>query len=195
MAAAVRLPDRVQERFTHAVVTYLDEDGRPMAVAAAFRHDAERGVVELDGFHPAPAEGSQVNVVFSHIRPQPGSGYDERRYVQLWGPLTRSGTGYEVLPERTQGWDEEDLPFFEYAERGVPRAMRYMDTLSRETGRAVRPRLAPGWLFLRATRLPFLSATFVPVLIGIAVAANERRLTLCVARMPGICASSMQHVP
>src|SRR2546421_4069193 len=55
--------------------------------------------------------------------------------------------------------------------------MRYMDTLSRETGRIVRPRLAPGWLFLRATRLPFLSATFVPVLIGIAVAANERQFT------------------
>ena len=160
-----------------------------MAVAAAFRHDAERGVVELDEFHPAPAEGSQVNVVFSHIRPQPGSGYDERRYVQLWGPLMRSGSGYEVLPERTQGWDEEDLPFFEYAERGVPRAMRYMDALSRETGRAVRPRLAPGWLFLRATRLPFLSATFVPVLIGIAVAANERRFTWWLALITLIGAS------
>src|SRR2546423_4833108 len=175
MAAAVRLPDRVQERFTHAVVTYLDEDGRPMAVAASFRYDRQREAVTLEEFHPAPPEGSEVNVVFSHIRPQPGSGYDERRYVQFWGPLRRSGTGYEVRPERTRGWDEEDLPFFEYAERGVPRALRYMETLSRETGRPVRPKLAPGWLFLRATRLPFLSATFVPVLLGIAVAGNEGR--------------------
>jgi 1,4-dihydroxy-2-naphthoate octaprenyltransferase len=31
--------------------------------------------------------------------------------------------------------------------------------------------LSPGWLFLRATRLPFLSATFVPVALGTAVAA------------------------
>jgi 1,4-dihydroxy-2-naphthoate polyprenyltransferase len=189
MAAGLELPERVQDRFTHAVVTYLDEDERPMAVATSFRYDVERGVVGLDAFQPAPAEGSDVNVVFSHIRPQPGSGYDERRYVQLWGPLRRSGTGYEVLPERTQGWDEEDLPFFEYAERGVPRAMRYMDALSRETGRSVRPRLAPGWLFLRATRLPFLSATFVPVLIGIAVAANERRFTWWLALLTLLGAS------
>ena len=26
---------------------------------------------------------------FSHIRPQPGIGYDERRYVSLWGRLQR----------------------------------------------------------------------------------------------------------
>ena len=35
----------------------------------------------------------------------------------------------------------------------------------------MRPKLSFGWLFLRATRLPFLSATFVPILLGIAVAA------------------------
>jgi 1,4-dihydroxy-2-naphthoate octaprenyltransferase len=63
------------------------------------------------------------------------------------------------------------MSFFEYSERGVPQAQRYMDRLSEETGRAVKPRLAPGWLFLRATRLPFLSATFVPVALGVAVAA------------------------
>jgi 1,4-dihydroxy-2-naphthoate octaprenyltransferase len=63
------------------------------------------------------------------------------------------------------------MPFFEYSERGVPQAHRYMDRLAEETGKPVRPRLSPGWLFLRATRLPFLSATFVPVALGTAVAA------------------------
>ena len=35
----------------------------------------------------------------------------------------------------------------------------------------MRPRLSRGWLAMRATRLPFLSATIVPVLVGIAIAA------------------------
>src|SRR5205814_4769174 len=37
--------------------------------------------------------------------------------------------------------------------------------------RTVRPRLDTGWLLLRATRLPFLSATVVPVGLGTAIAA------------------------
>jgi len=45
--------------------------------------------------------------------------------------------------------------------------------LSAEKGRLIRPRLSPGWLFLRTTRLPFLSATVVPVLLGIAIAARD----------------------
>ncbi len=63
------------------------------------------------------------------------------------------------------------MSFFEFSERGVPQARRYLDQVSAETGREVKPRLSFGWLFLRATRLPFLTATFVPILLGIAVAA------------------------
>jgi uncharacterized protein (TIGR00369 family) len=110
----------------------------------------------------------RVNVVFSHIRPQPGIGYDERRYVSLWGPLRRAEEGLEFTPEREQHWDEQEMSFFELSERGVPQARKYLDRLSEDTGREVRPRLSFGWLFLRATRLPFLTATFVPVLLGIA---------------------------
>jgi 1,4-dihydroxy-2-naphthoate octaprenyltransferase len=62
------------------------------------------------------------------------------------------------------------MTFFEYSERGVPQAHRYLRQVSEEIGREVRPKLSFGWLFLRATRLPFLTATFVPVLLGIAVA-------------------------
>ncbi|MDQ3938152.1 MAG: prenyltransferase, partial [Chloroflexota bacterium] len=40
-----------------------------------------------------------------------------------------------------------------------------------ELGRPVKPRLSFGWLTMRATRLPFLSATFIPVSIGLAIAA------------------------
>ena len=63
------------------------------------------------------------------------------------------------------------MTFFEYSERGVPQAHHYLDRMWAETGRDVRPKLPFGWLFLRTTRLPFLTATFVPVLLGIAVAS------------------------
>ena len=114
-----------------------------------------------------------MNVVFSHIRPQPGIGYDERRYVSLWGRLHRTNGQLELVPERVQHWDEQEMSFFEFSERGVPQAHRYMDRLSEEAGRIIKPRLPAGWLFLRATRLPFLSATFVPVALGTAVAALQ----------------------
>lgn len=161
------------ERFTHAVIAFVDDDGYPLAVATQFRVD-ERGVVVLDapaGEEVQPPDGEEVNVVFSHIRPQPGVGYDERRYVSLWGELRRANGHLELAPRREQHWDEEEMSFFELSERGVPQARRYFERVSGETGRDVRPRLSFGWLFLRATRLPFLSATFVPVLLGLAIAA------------------------
>jgi len=144
-----------------------------MSVATDFEADAARRIVTLRGVagEVQPPVDEQVSVVFSHIRPQPGVGYDERRYVSLWGKLRREGDSYVLTPERELGWDEQDVPFFEYSERSLPQARRYYERVSRETGRDVKPQLSRGWLFLRATRLPFLSATFVPILLGIAVAA------------------------
>lgn len=164
---------RLEERFGHAVIAYVDADGYPMSVATDFEVDEARGTVSLRAVagDTQPPEGERVNVVFSHIRPQPGVGYDERRYVSLWGPLRQTEGGLEFSPEDVQHWDEEEMSFFEYSERGVPQAKRYLERVSAETGREVRPKLSFGWLFLRATRLPFLTATFVPILLGIAVAA------------------------
>jgi 1,4-dihydroxy-2-naphthoate octaprenyltransferase len=174
MSVAPELLDKLEDRYTHAVVAFLDDDGYPMSVATAFSVQPGRASVVLDavaGDRVSPPEDREVNVVFSHIRPQPGQGYDERRYVSLWGRLHRTDGHMEFVPERVQHWDEQEMPFFEFSERGVPQALRYMDKLSEATGRLVKPRLSPGWLFLRATRLPFLSATFVPVALGVAVAA------------------------
>ncbi len=162
------------ERFDHAVIAFVGSDGYPLSVAAGFRVETERGVVVLDrpgGEDVQPPEGESVNVVFSHIRPQPGVGYDERRYVSLWGPLRRVDGRLELEAERVQHWDEQEMTFFEFSERGVPQARRYFEQVSAEQGRQVGPKLSFGWLFLRATRLPFLTATFVPIFLGIAVAA------------------------
>src|SRR5207237_7090700 len=137
----------------------------------------DRGVVVLDavnGEAVSPPEDVGVNVVFSHIRPVPGFGYDERRYVSMWGKLHRTDGHLEFVPEGEQHWDEQEVPFFEFMERSVPQAHRYMAQVSEETGRPVKPTLSPFWLFLRATRLPFLSATIVPIGVGIAVAGLHR---------------------
>ena len=77
-----------------------------------------------------PPSDEAVNVVFSHIRPQPGIGYDERRYVSLWGPLRRTDSGLELTPDRVQHWDEQEMTFFEYSERGVPQAHRYLEQVT-----------------------------------------------------------------
>src|SRR4029079_8529255 len=40
--------DRLEAKFTHAVVSFLDADGYPLSVATGFRVDADRGLVALE---------------------------------------------------------------------------------------------------------------------------------------------------
>jgi 1,4-dihydroxy-2-naphthoate octaprenyltransferase len=75
-----------------------------------------------------------------------------------------------VVPAHTSGWNEQQVPFVEYCERNVPRAHRYLRRLSEERGSTVRVRLPLRWRLFLATRVPFLTATLVPVLLGAAVA-------------------------
>ena len=160
--------------YPHVVVSWVDDDGFPTSVATSLETDPEAVVARLvaPAGMPIPAD-RDVNVVGSHIHPTTG-GYDERRYLQLWGRVT---DGVVFAPTRAWGWDETEMPFFEYSERSVPQSRRYLTALSAEKGRTIRPRLSPFWLALRTTRLPFLSATAVPVLLGIAVAASHGAFT------------------
>jgi 1,4-dihydroxy-2-naphthoate octaprenyltransferase len=90
------------------------------------------------------------------------------------------------------GWDETEVPFFEYSERSVPRSRRYFDALSAERGTPVKPRLSFGFLAMRTTRLPFLTAMIVPVLLGIAIAASHGVFDLMSAALTVIGASFVQ---
>ena len=177
--------------FGHVVVAWIDDDGYPISVATTCSVDGAAGTVAL-----APTAGltiptdRELDVVGSRIRPQPGVGYDQRRYVQLWGRV-RDGLVFE--PTRAWGWDENELPFFEYSERSVPQSRRYLEKLSEEKGRTIRPRLSPFWLALRTTRLPFLSATAVPVLLGIAVAATHGAFTWWTALLT-LIGGSLAHL-
>ena len=161
--------------YAHAVLAYTDRSGHPVNVATSFRGDEQRGVIVLDtpSIPEAPAPGTEVNVTFSHIRPYPGVGYDQRRYVSVWGTISAANGTLEVKPSRTHGWDEERMSFFELCERSVPTAHRYMRKLSAERGETVKPTMSLGWLFFLATRVPFLTATFVPVLLGAVIARAD----------------------
>ena len=160
--------------YPYVVVSWVDDSGYPTSVATSFDADPAAGTVRIGSpaGMPIPTD-REISLTGSHIRPQPGIGYDERRYLQLWG----RSDGTTFTPSRAWGWDETEVPFFEYSERSVPQSRRYLAALSVEKGRTIRPRLSPFWLALRTTRLPFLSATAVPVLLGIAVAASHGAFT------------------
>ena len=157
--------------YERAVLCYIDRDGYPVNVATGFRVD-EPGVVYLEAFDApdAPKAGDDVELIFSHVRPRPGVGYDERRYVNVWGTLHKAFGELVVVPTRVGGWSEQHVPFVEYCERNVPRAHDYLRRLSDERGSPVRARLPLRWRLFLATRVPFLTATLVPVLLGAVIA-------------------------
>ena len=160
--------------YSHAVLAYVDAEGYPVNVATEFETDAESGTIRLarPSVPSDPPRDAEVNVTFSHVRPREGVGYDQRRYVSVWGTITKANGSLELQPHRSHGWDEERMSFFELCERSVPSAHVYMRKLSEEQGRPVKPTLSLGWLIFLATRVPFLTATFVPVMLG-AVVARE----------------------
>ena len=177
---------RLLADYPHVVVSWVDDDGFPTSVASTLEAEPEAGIARLAAPAGMPIpDDREVSVVGSHIHPTTG-GYDERRYLQLWGRVRR---GVRFEPTRAWGWDETEMPFFEYSERSVPQSRRYLTALSAEKGRTIRPRLSPFWLALRTTRLPFLSATAVPVLLGIAVAASHGAFTWWTALLTLIGAS------
>jgi 1,4-dihydroxy-2-naphthoate octaprenyltransferase len=160
--------------YRRAVLSWVAEDGYPMNVDVEIEVRPAEGAVRFDepaGFRIAP--GTPVAITGSHVRPLPDRGFDERRHVTVWGAaLPRPRGRFAVTPSRVWAWDEADLPLPAAYERNLPRARRYFEALSAERGELVRPTLPRGLLLFRATRAPFLSATFAPVLLGLAVAAR-----------------------
>jgi len=156
------------QAYPHAVLAYVGPDGYPVNIAVDFSTSSE-GVVEIGpvGHDYRPTADQDVELTFSHIRPQPGIGYDERRYINLWGRAVPVDEGFRVAVRRATGWDEAETPFFEYAERSVAEGRTYLDDVG------ARPRLSRWWTFFLATRLPFLTATLIPVGLGGVVAGRD----------------------
>jgi 1,4-dihydroxy-2-naphthoate octaprenyltransferase len=179
--------------YPYHVLTWIDDAGYPVSVAVVAELLPTAG---LATFVPpaglAVPVDRELSLTGSHIRPQPGYGYDERRHVTAWGLATPTARGLTLKATSAWGWDEQELPFFEYSERSVDQSRRYFDALSAERGTPVKPRLSLGWLAMRATRLPFLSATIVPVLLGIAIAAAHGFFDLWAAILTVIGACFVQ---
>ena len=186
-------------RYPFAVVTWVDDAGFPVSVATTFRlrgtdGDASAPHLLIDAPQPAIPTDREVSVAGSHIRPQPGVGYDERRYLCLWGRASAGPDGSVAFTgERAWGWDEAEMPFFEYSERSVPQSRRYLERLSVERGAPVKPKLALPWLILRTTRLPFLTATLVPVFLGLAIAARHQAFDWAIALLV-VLGGSLAHL-
>ena len=175
------------------VLTFVDDAGYPVSVAVHAAIDPTAGTATFDA--PAGIDlpaGGRVSLTGSHIRPQPGYGYDERRHVTVWGRASTADGQVTVHAARAWGWDEAEVPFFEYSERSLGQSRRYFDALSAERGTPVKPRLGFGWLALRTTRLPFLTATIVPVVLGIAIAARQGSFDLLTAVLTVIGAAFVQ---
>jgi 1,4-dihydroxy-2-naphthoate octaprenyltransferase len=175
------------------ILTWVDETGYPVSVAVEAGIDPAEPMARFE----APAgvtipTDRQVSLTGSHIRPQPGYGYDERRHVTVWGPATIAGSAVTVTGRTAWGWDEAEVPFFEYSERSVGKSRKYFDALSVERGTPVKPKLSFGFLTLRTTRLPFLTATLVPVLLGILIAASHGSFDLVAAVLTIIGACFVQ---
>jgi 1,4-dihydroxy-2-naphthoate octaprenyltransferase len=181
------------------IASWVEDTGYPVSVAVAATIDP----VGLTATFVPPAGlavpiDRDVSLTGSHIHPQPGYGYDERRHVTVWGRVSPGirpdtmGRTVTLVGRSAWGWDEAEVPFFEYSERSVPRSRRYFDALSAERGTPVKPRLSFGFLAMRTTRLPFLTATIVPVLLGIAIAASHGSFDLAAAALTVIGAAFVQ---
>jgi 1,4-dihydroxy-2-naphthoate polyprenyltransferase len=180
--------------YPHQILSFVDAEGYPVNVALVADVDPATRSATFEPPAGLKVPNDQVvSLTGSHIRPQPGYGYDERRHVTVWGRVAPAAQGgLALVAERAWGWDEAELPFFEYSERSVGQSRRYFDALSAERGTPVRPRLSFGALALRTTRLPFLSATIIPVVLGIAIAASEGSFDLLTAFLTVVGASFVQ---
>ena len=170
--------------FSHAILSFVGDDGYPVAVATGFRvADNVIAVEPVSLDEPSLGGENEIHLVFSHIRPQPGVGYDERNYVEFTGRLNTAGPAWTFIPASARGWSESDIPFMELCERALPQARRYLASLSDERGVEVKPKMSIGLRFFLATRLPFLTASLVPVALGIAAAATQHRFNLGLAAL------------
>ena len=72
--------------YPYQILTWVDDAGYPLSVAV----EATIDPAALTATFAPPAGLSvptdrPVSLTGSHIRPQPGYGYDERRHVTVWG--------------------------------------------------------------------------------------------------------------
>jgi 1,4-dihydroxy-2-naphthoate octaprenyltransferase len=158
--------------YPRALISWIAEDGYPMNVDVEIEVRSAESVVRFDepaGFHIAP--GTTAAVTASHVRALPAGGFDERRHVTVWGQVSPRPRGrYAVTPNRVWAWGEDDMPLAESYGLRMAQARRYFEAVSVGRLVAIRPRMSGRLALFRASHAPFLRATVVPLLLGLAVA-------------------------
>ena len=169
--------------YPRAVLSWIAEDGYPMNVDVEIEVKPAESTVrfaEPPGFRIAA--GTPVAITESLVRPLPEGGFDARRYVTVWGHVSaRPRSRYAVMPNRVWAWGEDDQPLAASYGRRLPQARRYFEAVSVGHAVAIRPRLSGRLALFRAARAPFLRATFVPLLLGLAVAIRAGVVDLVTA--------------
>lgn len=154
--------------FDEVAVVFIDEDGYPFSYPSSYRVEGGEIIVERPGYVKPP---EHPLLVFNHITPLPAGGYTNRRYLAVRCRLKGSDGVLRLKPVGSYGWDESKTHFIQYCEMNVERGLKYLEELGSKLGRRMKPSVSGLSLMLRATRLPFLIATVVPVLLGASVAA------------------------
>jgi hypothetical protein len=86
--------------YSHAVLVVPDDGGYPLSVATSFR--VVDGTLEVTPASTGPhaiRDTVEARLVVSHIRPYPGVGYDQRRYIELSGALSVGGPAWRFNPQ------------------------------------------------------------------------------------------------
>src|SRR5688572_28498742 len=80
--------------FPFALLSWMGANGYPLSAAVQPEIALDAGTARFA--EPAGLSvplGTEISLTGSHIRPQPGIGYDERRHVTVWGTAQRSLEG------------------------------------------------------------------------------------------------------
>jgi 1,4-dihydroxy-2-naphthoate polyprenyltransferase len=169
--------------YKHAVLSWVAEDGYPMNVDVEIDVKTAEGTVrfaEPPGFRIPP--GVEVAIAGSHVHPLPEGGFDERSHVTVSGPASARPRGrFAVSPNYVWVWGAHDLPLAASYARRLGQARRYYEADSVARGLYSRPRLSGRVAIFRAAHAPFLRATLVPILLGVAVAIRAGVVDLLTA--------------
>ena len=115
--------------FPYAVITLIDHDGFPFSVATEFQISPTGEILLQKPGSPPDLRGRKVGVLFNSITAVPGVGYNQRRYMLIWGTTSEQRGMLKLNPERLSEWDEKILPFDQLCAKAAPQAARYLATL------------------------------------------------------------------
>ena len=131
--------------YPYQIATWVDAAGYPVSVAVAGRRSTPRPGSPA---FTAPAglavpTDRDVSLTGSHIRPQPGYGYDERRHVRSGArPSLSDGVGHAPRHARPGAGTRPRSRSSSTPSAPSASRARYFDALSAERGTPVKPRLS-----------------------------------------------------